>query len=106
MDSDLDVSLPTLINKIGGLPTHPSSNSSSPFWGEFREVIRAREARIRGDDPVLFLKRVPKVWKDLTLEGVAEAVHNEYPGELLLFNQQIIIAITVGVHPLNKLYTV
>lgn len=92
MDSDLDIRLTDLIAKIGGTPTHPSTNPNSPYWAEFREVIMARHARIRGDDPISLLKRVPKVWKNLTLEGISEAVHNEYPGK----NQAELIAQYIG----------
>lgn len=73
-----------VINKLGGLPTHPSWDGSSPYWTEFRQVIEARQARLRGDMAVSLLKRTAKIWENFTLQDAAEAVHNEYPGELLM----------------------
>lgn len=77
------INIMQVINKLGGLPTHPSWNATSPYWTEFRDVIAARKARLDGDMAVSLLKRVPKVWEGFTLADAAEAVHNEYPGEYM-----------------------
>ena len=78
-----DIRLETLIEKVGGLPTHPTTNSTSPYWGEVRELLVARRARLANQDPNVLLKRMARVWTNFTLADVAEAVRKEYPGECL-----------------------
>jgi hypothetical protein len=73
-----------LINSIGGLPTHPMmNNSTSPYWNELWEVIDARRLRLHGANPTSVLPQVPLAWASYSLEDMADAVHNEYPGMCL-----------------------
>jgi hypothetical protein len=78
-----DIRLENLIEKVGGLPTHPTTNSTSPYWDEVRELLVARRARLTNQDPTVLLKRMPRVWANFTLGDIAEAVRKEYPGEYL-----------------------
>ena len=78
-----DIPLQNLIKKVGGLPTHPTTDSTSPYWGEVRELLVARRARLANQDPNVLLKRMARVWANFTLADVAEAVRKEYPGECL-----------------------
>lgn len=78
-----DIRLENLIEKVGGLPTHPTTNSTSPYWDEVRELLVARRARLANQDPTVLLKRMPRVWANFTLGDIAEAVRKEYPGERL-----------------------
>lgn len=87
---ECDIPLSDLIQTVGGLPTHPHKNPSEDdaYWAELREVILARQDRLNNVDPVEVLGRIPAVWTGFSLEDIAEAVHNEYPGK----NQADLIA--------------
>ena len=79
---DCETPFSVLIEAIGGSPTHPTTgNIYSEYWGELWEVIQTRDARLRGDSVVSLLKRVPRAWTGYSMEDVAKAVHNEYPGK-------------------------
>jgi len=69
-----------IIAAIGGYPTHPTSDPNSPFWHEFRHVVKTQQHRLNDVQPGLIMS-IPDIWKDYTIAEVAEAVHNEYPGE-------------------------
>jgi len=68
-----------LIQQIGGLPSHPSSNPSSPFWKEMVEVTDMQFKRKQNVKPHTFMP-LPKIWQNYTIHDVAKAVHNEFPG--------------------------
>ena len=77
-----DIPFSDLITSIGGLPKHPVRNdSNNDYWKELRDVILARNERLNNGSTEGLLGRVPALWSDYTLEDIAEAVHNEYPGE-------------------------
>ena len=79
---DCETPFSVLIEAIGGSPTHPTTgNIYSEYWRELWEVIQTRDARLRGDSVVSLLKRVPRAWTGYSMEDVAKAVHNEYPGK-------------------------
>jgi membrane-associated phospholipid phosphatase len=67
-------------------PHMPSSDPTSPYWDELREVVDAQIARRAGADPST-LNRWPNTWQDYDLEEIALAVFNEYPASL----QQVLI---------------
>eukprot|EP00586_Coscinodiscus_wailesii_P007469 CAMPEP_0172491718 /NCGR_PEP_ID=MMETSP1066-20121228/22571_1 /TAXON_ID=671091 /ORGANISM="Coscinodiscus wailesii, Strain CCMP2513" /LENGTH=296 /DNA_ID=CAMNT_0013260891 /DNA_START=511 /DNA_END=1401 /DNA_ORIENTATION=+ len=70
-----------LIARIGGHPTHPSSNKHSDFWKQMREVVKLQQRRKRrGNSPASDVMPLPELWKGFSLKQVANAVHNEYPG--------------------------
>ena len=71
-----DVPFEDLIAAIGGPPTHPSSDSTSPYWDELLEVVQTQMARQRGDLPSSVMP-LPALWKNYTIDQVANAVHNE-----------------------------
>ena len=73
------VALPDLVRSVGGLPTHPSRNSSSPYWKELREVVMTQRLREQNMDPHTIMP-LPKAWWNYTIADVAEAVHDEFPG--------------------------
>jgi len=74
--------LEKLVDSIGGKPSHPMRNRpSDAYWEELRVVINARTERLNNMSPARVLPQVPMVWANFTLADIAEAVHNEYPGE-------------------------
>jgi hypothetical protein len=73
------VSFRSLIDSIGGLPTHPSRNSDSPYWERLREVVTVQQQRARNVDPHLIMP-LPQAWENYTIQDVAAAVHDELPG--------------------------
>jgi hypothetical protein len=75
------LSIASLVNAVGGLPTHPSSNHSSPFWDDLRAVISAQNARVHGANASTLFK-LPKLWTGYSLDQVCEAVHDEFPGSI------------------------
>jgi hypothetical protein len=76
-----NLSLADLIAKIGGFPTHPSRNSSSPYWNDLHTVILAQEARLNATNPASVMP-LTKAWKNYSLADIAKAVHDEVPGSL------------------------
>lgn len=76
-----EISFIDLIDSVGGPPSHPAvNNPNSPYWDELWEVIEARRLRLENADPAGVLPQVPAVWSGYSLEDMADAVHNEYPG--------------------------
>jgi membrane-associated phospholipid phosphatase len=69
-------------------PHMPSSDPTSPYWDELREVVDAQWARRNNSDPA-DLSRWPNLWQDFNLTTIALAVWNEYPASL---QQQLIVA--------------
>jgi hypothetical protein len=76
---DCDMSFESLIESIGGLPSNPSSDPSSGFWDDFREVVIVQEKRLM-DASASSILPLPVLWKDFDIHEVAEAVHDEPPG--------------------------
>lgn len=69
----------TLIEAAGGPPIHPSSDTSSPFWDDFREVVQVQEKRL-ANVPASTIMSLPFIWKDFNLTQIADAVHNKVLG--------------------------
>eukprot|EP00957_Ditylum_brightwellii_P123817 9438401-Ditylum_brightwellii.AAC.1 len=71
-----------LIDVAGGLPTQPSSDETSDFWNSLRKVIEMRRKRLTSKARFSLQSefQLPKRWKHMTVDEVAEAVHDEYPG--------------------------
>jgi hypothetical protein len=95
------VDLSSYIRAIGGYPSFPSSDSSADFWDEFMEVLEIQEDRRSGTVSTGDLMVLPNIWIGMTLDDVAEAVHDEYPAshhvELIkkLFGQGLQIDYTI-----------
>jgi len=79
------------IDAIGGLPTMPRNTSNldhtdkddDAFWTDFRRVTELQMGRRSNMNPATIL-RTPALWKNtrIDIHDVAEAVHDEYPGQL------------------------
>jgi len=85
-DIELKHSVAELIESVGGLPDHPSENKNAAYWGKLEKVREMREITIanleRPAKKILTnIMQLPKRWKDYTMNDVAEAVHDEYPGQ-------------------------
>eukprot|EP00549_Striatella_unipunctata_P022566 CAMPEP_0118700996 /NCGR_PEP_ID=MMETSP0800-20121206/16954_1 /TAXON_ID=210618 ORGANISM="Striatella unipunctata, Strain CCMP2910" /NCGR_SAMPLE_ID=MMETSP0800 /ASSEMBLY_ACC=CAM_ASM_000638 /LENGTH=568 /DNA_ID=CAMNT_0006601765 /DNA_START=65 /DNA_END=1771 /DNA_ORIENTATION=- len=78
-DFEVKRSIAKIIQKVGGLPTHANGDPNSPFWDEFREVIQAQKDR-RGKVAAPQVFPLADIWKGFSLDEVAEAVHDEFPG--------------------------
>jgi hypothetical protein len=76
-----NLSLADLVAMVGGFPTHPSRNSSSPYWKDLMQVVMAQEARLNGTKASSMMP-LTKAWKSYSLEDTAKAVHDEIPGYL------------------------
>jgi hypothetical protein len=76
-----NISLADLVAMVGGFPTHPSRNSSSPYWKDLMQVVMAQEARLNGTKASSMMP-LTKAWKSYSLEDTAKAVHDEIPGYL------------------------
>lgn len=73
--SDLpDVDAASLIAAVGGYPPFPGEEL---FWEEMTEVVDIQLARRAGADSPFPL---PAVWDGKSIDDVAEAVNDEYPG--------------------------
>lgn len=59
--------------------THPSHDPNSPYWNELWEVILIQLDRQQNGNIDDWLT-LPIIWHDYTLQTVATAVHDEYPG--------------------------
>jgi membrane-associated phospholipid phosphatase len=73
---ECDMSFETLIEAIHGEPTHPSRSPNSSYWDELREMTLTRAHRLNDTDPKEVMP-IAKIWENLTIKEVAEAVHNE-----------------------------
>lgn len=78
MECDWDFA--ELVEIVGGPPNHPSSNEADPYWDELHHVVLMQYERRAGVDPSTLMP-LPDLWKGMTIEEVAEQVHNEYPGK-------------------------
>lgn len=67
------------IDRLGGLPTYPSKDPDDPFWDELMHVTWVQHQRSYGVDPHILLP-LPSQWDHMTVDEVAEAVHDEMPG--------------------------
>ena len=74
------------IQELGGPPLHPNTDVCSPFWDDFEHVLNVQMLRRRNVEPSR-LARFPDLWRGKNIHQIAEAVHDEYPGE----NQQEMI---------------
>ncbi|KAL7553722.1 hypothetical protein ACHAWF_017038 [Thalassiosira exigua] len=80
--SELDVV--ELISEVGGMPPHPSSSEDGEYWDQLAGVMNLQIKRIRRGGALarIALKTFPLPfrWVDLSINGVAAQVHEEYPG--------------------------
>jgi len=81
-DPEIDIKIQHLMQRIGGHPSHPSSNPDSPFWAELEQVVDFQIERKAdsGASVTNQLPDCPDLWNGFTLAQGAEAVHDEYPG--------------------------
>lgn len=75
---DDNTSFEDLVEVLGGPPPHPSRYSRD-FWDMLHHVVQIQLKRRNGVDPITIMP-LPDLWMDFTIEEVAEAVHDEYPG--------------------------
>ena len=68
-----------LVDYVGGPPPFPSSNETDPYWSELAHVVKIQKLRREGVDPNTIMP-LPDLWKNKTIQEVAEAVHDEFPG--------------------------
>mmetsp|Transcript_9384 Transcript_9384/g.10711 ORF Transcript_9384/g.10711 Transcript_9384/m.10711 type:complete len:385 (+) Transcript_9384:97-1251(+) len=85
-DIELKHNISELIEIVGGLPDHPSANKNAAYWKQLEKVCEMREIAIanqdkRADHVLPDIMLLPNRWKDYTVNDVAEAVHDEYPGQ-------------------------
>ena len=73
---ECDIPTHELIAEVGGGPTHPSTDTSDPYWEELWEVVQVQQARLRGDDPTMVMP-LPDIWDGYDIHDVADAVHDE-----------------------------
>jgi membrane-associated phospholipid phosphatase len=69
----------SLIEYLGGPPSHPSGVTYSPYWYELLHVARMQKLRREGIDPKVIMP-LPDAWKNFSIGEVAEAVHDEFLG--------------------------
>jgi len=81
-DFEVIYNVKDLINIVGGPPDHPSDNFDAPYWDKLTRVIVMRNKR--GSDKASTAlgneMQLPLRWRDYTVDDVAEAVYDEYPG--------------------------
>lgn len=78
------IDITELLGAVGGTPSQPSSDESGEYWDRLETVIDVQKVRLkRGSE----LSRValpefplPYRWVEFTVNDVADAVHDEYPG--------------------------
>jgi hypothetical protein len=68
-----------LIDTIGGMPTYPSTDETNPFWEELAHVSKIQKLRREGVNPTQIMP-LPDIWKDKTIDDIAEAVHDQFLG--------------------------
>mmetsp|Transcript_31579 Transcript_31579/g.35900 ORF Transcript_31579/g.35900 Transcript_31579/m.35900 type:complete len:198 (+) Transcript_31579:219-812(+) len=81
-DVELVYDVDKLIEKVGGLPDHPSIDLNTPYWDKLNKVIDMRILTInnRNRPAMDFLDgimQLPIRWENYTMHEVAEAVHDE-----------------------------
>ena len=76
---ECDISFASLIEAAGGPPVHPSNDTSSPFWDDFREVVQVQEMRLANVSSTTLMP-LPFIWKGYDLTQIADAVHNKVLG--------------------------
>jgi hypothetical protein len=74
-----NISLADLVSSVGGLPTHPSGSSLSPYWDDLRGVIQARNA-ILANAPASSIMPVCEAWASYSLQQIADTVYDDVPG--------------------------
>ena len=85
-DAELKWDVSTLIELVGGDPTHPSSDRNSEYWNQLLKVMKMRKKR-RTAKAYYALRsefQLPKRWRHFTVDEVAEAVHNEVSKDMCL----------------------
>jgi len=82
-DVEVIYNVEELIGIVGGLPDHPSSDDNAEYWNKLNRVINMRN-RKGSDSASTALEnqmQLPLRWENFTVNDVAEAVYDEYPGE-------------------------
>jgi len=85
-DIEIEHDVAELIESAGGLPDHPSTSNSAPYWEKLEKVIDMRvltteNLNAPAKDIVTDIMQFPERWTSYTMNDVAEAVHDEYPGQ-------------------------
>jgi PAP2 superfamily len=82
---------PNLVMYLGGPPSHPSQDPNDLFWNEFREIMTIQILRRRSNNNVInnshhhdinarAIMPLPNMWKNFTLQQIADAVHDPFLG--------------------------
>jgi len=84
INDDFEVIYPVkeLIDIVGGLPDHPSSNPRAPYWRRLERVIDKRNLGRNklAREALADVMQQPLRWTNFTVLDVANAVYDEYPG--------------------------
>jgi len=84
-DYEVKYDVAEMLQIAGGEPPHAPQPQFWPFFEELLDLQRQRRRRGRvramSDEGMPWLN-LPKSWSNFTIDQVAEAVHNEYPGLL------------------------
>lgn len=94
-----------LVNLAGGQPPHAPD---ADFWPIFEEVVDHQARRRRRGNAAAMSEggmpwlNLPTLWENFTVNQVAEAVHNEYPG----LEQQKLISVLIaqGITPDTNIF--
>lgn len=88
-EAELYYDIDEVISKVGGFPSHPSSDSSSIFWEYFEEVVDAQIERMANPNRPAsdLMPSLPDRWLTFTADQAAQEVRAEYPG----FHQAVYI---------------
>jgi len=81
-DDEIIYNIEELIKLVGDLPDHPSSNMKADYWKKFDKVITLRSmgGKAKAKGALRKYMQLPSKWERFTVEGVAQAVYDEYPG--------------------------
>lgn len=84
-DYEIKLNVAELIGNVGGFPDHPTSDLNAPYWDELNKVIDMRVRTVnylnqRAKNHISDVMQLPLRWENYTMDDLAEAVHDEYPG--------------------------
>jgi len=81
-DHEVVYNVEELIAVVGGPPDHPSSDFDAPYWDRLNRVINMRNKKggNKASQALSREMRLPLRWRSFTVDDVAEAVYDEYPG--------------------------
>ena len=80
-DHGIKRSINDLVNLVGGPPLHPTAGKGK-YWDLLEEVISARMLDQEAPASEVLAQKLPLPdrWENYTVNDVAKAVHDEYPG--------------------------